>query len=176
MNNLEKVMYEKIRYYNDVFIFDILHDDYSENHHEEFKQFHKNTLWLLKSSVSEDRFGELTPLETASTQFLLYALWMVDLNAEDYYKYFNVKKESSYRLRRNILFNSGFDNPDSWETVTIKDLQADRELSRTFIDPIAYCDYSLSEDEYTREAIRNHGVQNLALDELFKIYVDSLNK
>ncbi|MDT0111598.1 hypothetical protein QJV45_14035 [Listeria booriae] len=176
MYNIEKVMYEKIRFFNDVLIYDILHNKNPEDIYDEFKQFHKNAVWLLESAASEERFGELTRVKTAGTQFLLYALWMVDFNIDAYHKYFNNIKAMSYWLRRNILFDSGFDNPDSWQCIEIDDAKSNPSLAKTFVDPIAYCNHTLTENEYAAEAIREHGVKNLELEELFEIYLKSLNE
>ncbi|MCD2208556.1 hypothetical protein [Listeria booriae] len=179
MNNIVRAFYDKVQYYNDVVINDILDADLEEKLVQEYRQFSDVMVHILHTSLEPIIVDEVTTEDKAETQFMLYALRIVSMNIKTYEAYLQDTSKTDLRIYRHVLTKDGFGTNDQWESITIKDMLDDHNLATAFISPIAFCDdseYVYAEDASKQDAIKELGAKAINVSQMLQIYVDSIVK
>lgn len=179
MNNIVRAFYDKVQFYNDVVINNILDEDFEEKLGQEYYQFSDVMVHILHTSLEPIIVDEVTAEDKAETQFMLYALRMVSMNIKTYEAYLQDTSKTDLRIYRHVLTPAGFGTNDQWESITIKDMLDDHNVATAFISPIAFCDdseYVYTEDATKMDAIKELGAKAINVSQMLQIYVDSIVK
>lgn len=179
MNNIVRAFYDKVQYYNDVLINDIVDADLEETLAQEYYQFSDTMVQILHTSLESIIVDDVTTEDKAETQFMLYAMRIVAMNFKTYENYRQDTSKTELPIYRHVLMNKGFGTNDQWESITINDMLNNQKLAVSFISPIAYCDdseYVYTENTTKQDAIKELGAQAINVSQMLKIYVDSILK
>ncbi|MBC1937859.1 hypothetical protein HCA69_15960 [Listeria grandensis] len=177
MNKLEKGIYGGIRDLNDEIISNILEGDFETDIIDKFYAFQYALKGILLEAGRPHQNDVVTEGE-AGVQLILYAMGMVDLNIQEYQKYLKIKDLSKCDIRKTVLLNQGINNPHAWQSISFKELLANKEEAIRFIEPISYCNSDLDLDDAEwdeiQAEIKKIGFNNVEIDKIYDIYVESL--